>query len=173
MCVHKLRSWFVAAAVASVALAPSRALTAPAADVVVVWAPGAKLAPIDDVARRAGAAGIDRSPAADAVPATAGILKRAIEAYDALHRDVDLIVDPAEVEHRHDVLVRQAHRQPRLAHEQLEELGVAAALLADPIDLEQLLDARRPPAREEDLGHAATGERPQQLVATQRLAHHT
>jgi hypothetical protein len=63
---------------------PARATAAPSADLVVVWAPGAKLAPIEQVARRAGAAMIDRSPAANAVPATAATLKRGIEAYDAL-----------------------------------------------------------------------------------------
>lgn len=63
---------------------PVRAEAAPAADVVVVWAPGAKVTPIDEVARRAGAAVIDRSPAADPIPATAGIVKQGIDAYDAL-----------------------------------------------------------------------------------------
>jgi hypothetical protein len=63
---------------------PPAARAAPMADVVVVWAPGAKVAPIDEVARRAGAAVIDRSPVANAIPATAGVLKRGIEAYDAL-----------------------------------------------------------------------------------------
>ena len=64
--------------------APSRAIAGPAADLVVIWAPGAKVAPIQDVARRAGAAVIDRSPTANELPATGGILKRGIEAYDAL-----------------------------------------------------------------------------------------
>jgi hypothetical protein len=63
---------------------PSRGVAAPAADVVVVWAPGAKVAPIEEVSRRAGAAVIDRSPVANAIPATASILRRGIEAYDAL-----------------------------------------------------------------------------------------
>jgi hypothetical protein len=62
----------------------SRGEAAPSADVVVIWAPGAKVAPIEEAARKAGAAVIDRSPAANAVPATASILKRGIEAYDAL-----------------------------------------------------------------------------------------
>lgn len=75
------------AAAAVAALAPSSGDAAPAADVVVVWAPGAKIAPIEDAARRAGAAVIDRSPAANAVPATASILKRGIDAYDALRFD--------------------------------------------------------------------------------------
>ena len=75
-------------ALATLALAlPSAARGAPAADVVVVWAPGARRAPIDDAARRAGAAVIDRSPAATAAPATASTLKRGIDAYDALRFD--------------------------------------------------------------------------------------
>ena len=69
------------------AVVPSRTQAAPAADVVLVWAPGAKLAPIEDAARQAGAAVIDRSPAAIAVPNTASTLRRAIEAYDALRFD--------------------------------------------------------------------------------------
>lgn len=80
------RTLFAACIVAAAAL-PSAGSAAPAADLVVVWAPGAKLAPIEDVARRAGAAVIDRSPAASAVPATASILKRGIDAYDALRFD--------------------------------------------------------------------------------------
>jgi len=83
--VPSLRPLFVALAVSPfIVAAPSAALAAPAADVVVVWAPGAKVSPIEDAARRAGAAVIDRSPAANAVPATASVLRRGIEAYDAL-----------------------------------------------------------------------------------------
>lgn len=78
----------VAIALAALAVAvPSRARAAPSADVVVVWAPGAKVAPIEEAARRAGAAVIDRSPTAGALPATASILRRGIEAYDALRFD--------------------------------------------------------------------------------------
>jgi hypothetical protein len=81
-------SFFAALAVTALgAMPPSIAAAAPAADLVVVWAPGARVEPIDVVARRAGAAVIDRSPAANAVPETASILKRGIEAYDALRFD--------------------------------------------------------------------------------------
>lgn len=66
---------------------PAAALAAPAADLVFVWAPGAKVAPIDDVARRAGAAVIDRSPVTTADPETASTLRRGIDAYDALRFD--------------------------------------------------------------------------------------
>jgi hypothetical protein len=77
-----------AAAAAALAVAlPPHAVAAPAADVVVVWAPGKKLASIEEVARRVGAAVIDRSPAANAAPPTASTLKRGIDAYDALRLD--------------------------------------------------------------------------------------
>lgn len=85
--MSSLAPLLAAAAVAAVAVVPARARAAPAADVVVVWAPGAKVAPIEEVARRAGAAVIDRSPAPTALPATASILRRGIEAYDALRFD--------------------------------------------------------------------------------------
>jgi len=78
------------AAVAAAALGfalPVSTMAAPGADVVVVWAPGAKVAPIEEVARQAGAAVVDRSPVADAVPDTASLLQRGIEAYDALRLD--------------------------------------------------------------------------------------
>jgi hypothetical protein len=78
----------LAAVCVAVAMAvPAVGWGAPAADLVVIWAPGARREPIEDVARRAGAALIDRSPAAGAVPATASILKRGIDAYDALRFD--------------------------------------------------------------------------------------
>lgn len=75
------------ALVALVVALPSRGWAAPVADVVVVWAPGAKLAPLERAVRRAGAALIDRSPAANPLPQTAGMLRRAMEAYDALRFD--------------------------------------------------------------------------------------
>ncbi len=62
----------------------ARAMAAPSADVVVIWAPGARVSPIEQVARRAGAAVIDRSPAANSLPATAATLRRGIDAYDTL-----------------------------------------------------------------------------------------
>jgi hypothetical protein len=73
-----------ATCVVIVAVLPATSYAAPAADVVVIWAPGAEVAPIEDAARQAGAAVINRSPSANALPATAAILKRGIEAYDAL-----------------------------------------------------------------------------------------
>jgi len=69
--------------VAAVAL-PRAVEARPTADVVVVWAPGARIAPIEQAARQAGAAVIDRSPAAQQSQDVASMVKRGIAAYDAL-----------------------------------------------------------------------------------------
>ncbi len=70
--------------VAAGAAAP-RASAAPAADVVIVWAPDHDVAPLAAAARAAGAALIDRSPrtALPAEPPDAAI-RRGIESYEAL-----------------------------------------------------------------------------------------
>jgi hypothetical protein len=60
------------------------ALAAPAADLVVVWAPGARTAPVEAVARSRGAAVIDRSPHPTATAQTAQKLRAAIADYNAL-----------------------------------------------------------------------------------------
>ena len=76
----------LASFVAFAALSAARADAAPAADVVVVWAPGQRIEPITAVARAAGAVVIDRTPAAthDDLPA---LVAQGIAAYDALHFD--------------------------------------------------------------------------------------
>lgn len=66
---------------------PSVARAAPAADVVVVWAPGSSVRPIEEVARARGAALIDRSPVPVASVETAKFVQRGIEAYQAAHLD--------------------------------------------------------------------------------------
>lgn len=60
------------------------AIAAPAADLVVVWAPGARIAPIEEVAHAKGAAVIDRSPHPTATAQTAERVRGAIKAYNAL-----------------------------------------------------------------------------------------
>jgi len=60
------------------------AVAAPAADLVVVWAPGARVAPVEAVARAHGAAVIDRSPHPTATAQTAQKLRAAIATYNAL-----------------------------------------------------------------------------------------
>jgi len=86
----------LALSLAVVALASTEAEARPAADLVVVWAPGVELAPVADAARRAGAAVIDRSPAPRATPDTAGLVRRGIAAYDALQlADAARLLDEA------------------------------------------------------------------------------
>ena len=67
-----------------VAALASRAVAAPAADVVLVWAPGENPRAVADVARARGAAVIDLSPAPPAVVETARFLERGIAAYQAI-----------------------------------------------------------------------------------------
>jgi hypothetical protein len=68
-------------------LVASTAAAAPAADLVIVWAPGVNVAPIAAVARTAGAAVVDRSPTAAAVDDPGPLIRRGIEAYDGLRLD--------------------------------------------------------------------------------------
>src|SRR5690606_38832409 len=91
-----------------------------------------------------------------------------ILAVDVLHREEHVVADATEVEDRDDVLLDQGHRQLGLADEQLEEPRVAAAVLAQALDHQPLLDARDAAAGEVDLGHAAARQRSQELVATER-----
>jgi hypothetical protein len=68
---------------------PLVAYGAPAgnADIVVVWAPGSSVRPIESVARARGAAVVDRSPAPPANVETAKFLQRGIDAYQAIRLD--------------------------------------------------------------------------------------
>ncbi len=70
--------------VAAVVVGPRVAEARPTADVVIVWAPGARIAPLAAAAQRSGAAMIDRSPPSRQRADTASLVKRGIEAYDAL-----------------------------------------------------------------------------------------
>jgi hypothetical protein len=63
------------------------ASAAPAADVVVVWAPGTSIRPIEDAARHRGAALIDRSPQPPANAETLRFLQRGIELYKSIRLD--------------------------------------------------------------------------------------
>ncbi|HEV7555135.1 MAG TPA: hypothetical protein VGO00_06775 [Kofleriaceae bacterium] len=68
-------------------LVPAVALAAPAADVVLVWAPGQRVTPIEAVARDAGAVAIDRSPAPATRDDIRPLLREGIDAYAALRLD--------------------------------------------------------------------------------------
>ena len=65
-------------------LVPAVALAAPAADVVLVWAPGQRVAPIEAVARDAGAVAIDRSPSPAPHEDIRPLLREGIDAYASL-----------------------------------------------------------------------------------------
>jgi hypothetical protein len=92
-----LRVWVPLAVVVAARAAPVAA--APAADVVVVWAPGGNVAPLATVARSHGAALIDRSPSPPAPPDTAVTLQRGIDAYDGVRYDqAHAILDQARDE---------------------------------------------------------------------------
>src|SRR5262249_14268030 len=105
--VHVLVTW--------IALGASTAAAAPAADLVVVWAPNANVAPVEDAARKAGAAPIDRSPPPPAAPDAARFIRLGIEAYDALRLE--------------DALAALDHA--RAAIDRSGAAGVTTAQLAD------------------------------------------
>jgi hypothetical protein len=94
-------------------------------------------------------------------------------AVDVLHRQEVRVVLEADLEHPGDVRVVQRRRHPRLVEEHLDELLVVAAVAGDDLD-HHLLAAPRPRwrrgvARQVDLGHAAAGEVPDDLVPAQAL----
>lgn len=80
-----MRGFVLLVAVALMWAVPASA--APAADVVIVWAPGRDIQPVATAARAAGAAVIDRSPAPPKPVAIGELLKRGIEGYDKLRYD--------------------------------------------------------------------------------------
>lgn len=81
-----MRRFSILATIA-VACAGDVAAAAPAAELVVVWAPGHDVKPVANVARIAGAAVIDRSPTPPKPAGIPAILGRGIEGYDKLRYD--------------------------------------------------------------------------------------
>jgi len=71
----------------SLAAAPGPAYAAPSADLVVVWAPGLRTTPIEQAARRAGAAVIDQSPKPEQSAQTAKLVAAGVQAFDQLKFD--------------------------------------------------------------------------------------
>lgn len=63
------------------------AMAAPKADLVVVWAPGMRVAPVETAAKQAGAAFINQSPSPEAEAQTAQLVAKGIAAFDALELD--------------------------------------------------------------------------------------
>ena len=81
------------------------------------------------------------------------------------HQEVAALGD-AEVQHLGDVAVGEAHRDVRLVDEHVAELGVRVDGAVDPLEDDGLLEAL--PAqlrRQEDLGHAAIRDAPNDVVA--------
>jgi hypothetical protein len=155
------------------ALVPTIAFAAPAADVVVVWAPGQNIAPVADAARDAGAAAVDRSPTAQAHDSVAPLVKAGIDAYDALKLD-DAWASLESARERADrtgaagltapqlsdlfmyrALVRTQRGDPTVAWDEL-----VTALVVDP---SRTLDPARFPPRviaEHERARASIAERP-------------
>jgi len=84
---------------------------------------------------------------------------------DVLHGDEVAVLVLAELDHLHDVRVRQLRGDARLVDEHLDELGVLAHGGEDPLDGEQALE----PSGAEglgriDLGHPAHGDALQQQI---------
>ncbi|MGE0551072.1 MAG: hypothetical protein AB7O24_17640 [Kofleriaceae bacterium] len=72
---------------AVIAAYPSAANARPTADVVVVWAPGADIKPVEAAGRNAGAAVIDRSPVIHVKRETAALIQRGITEYQNTNFD--------------------------------------------------------------------------------------
>jgi hypothetical protein len=68
-------------------LGPTLADAAPKADLVVVWAPNMKTAPVEAAAKKAGAAFINSSPPPEASARTGDVVVQGIAAFDALELD--------------------------------------------------------------------------------------
>ena len=78
----------VVAPLALLLMSPQRAAeAAPKADLVVVWAPGMKTAPVEAAAKKAGAAFVNSSPPPEASARTANLVVEGIAAFDALELD--------------------------------------------------------------------------------------
>jgi hypothetical protein len=65
----------------------SRADAAPTADVVVIWAPGMRTAPVVAAARGAGAAVLDQSPKPEGAAQTAQLVQKGLDAFERLELD--------------------------------------------------------------------------------------
>jgi hypothetical protein len=106
----------------------------------------------------------------DALVATGRGLQDAahVLAVDVLHREEVAAVPLPDVVDLGDVRVLQRRRQPRLVEEHADEVAVLRELRQDALedhDLLEALDAAR--TRQVQLGHPATRESAQELVAPQ------
>jgi hypothetical protein len=88
-----------------------------------------------------------------------------VQAGHVLHRDEVGVLGVAQVEHLHDVRVRERDRDLGLVDEHLHELGVRRVLGQDALDDQHLLEAGHSVALGAvHLGHAAARDALEQLV---------
>jgi hypothetical protein len=111
------------------ALAVAPAAAAPAADLVVVWAPGARIAPVEAAAHARGAAVIDRSPHPTATARTAEKLRAAIADYNAL--DIQKAKDALDAVRSEIDANGAAGLSPALLSDLFVYRGLARATLGD------------------------------------------
>lgn len=150
-----------------IALTPTRARAAPAAELVVYWSADGEasiVARVRDAARAHGAALVDRSPAAEASPEAPGMLAAGVAAYDELRfEDAAAALEQAlEAVDRTggDGLERDALADlflyRGLTHVQRQEAGAWDELVAAArVDPTRILDpARFPPRAIEQLARA-------------------
>ena len=148
---------------------------APAADLVVIWAPGMRTAPVESAARKAGAAVLDRSPVQAGAGDAAQVVQRGIDAFDKL----DLAVAWQALEQARSEVVRSGGAG--LSRAQLSDLFLYRGLIKAQQDdtaaaWEELVVANTiDPTRELDPGRFAPKvrgefERAKQTVLTKSRA---
>src|SRR5207237_1126096 len=69
--------------------------------------------------------------------------RRQIDPVDILHRDIQRPAEPPEIEHLHDIRVRELDGDLRLFDEALDELLLLRELRQDPLYGEHLLESMR------------------------------
>lgn len=120
-----MRGTLASLVIAWAALVPRAAVARPKADLVIAWAPGVNLAPVEAAARDAGAAVLDRSPTPGPRLETAGLIRRGMAAYDTTQlEDATRLLGEAKAE-----IDRTGAAE--LTEAQLSDLFLYRALLAE------------------------------------------
>ena len=91
-------------------------------------------------------------------------------ACEELHRDEEIVALPTQLEDVDQVRVAQVRDEARLVEEHLDDAALDREVGQDPLDDDRALEAVGPlQASEEDLGHPAAREAPDDLVASYPL----
>ncbi len=94
-----------------------------------------------------------------------------VAALDQLHREEQLAVGFAEVEHLHDVAVGELDGDPRLVDEAADEPALARAVRQDPLERLDLLEPGDPDGLHlVDLGHPSLRDLLEHVVLAETLA---